>query len=97
MLKSVRKSHSPAFKLKVVMEAYRPDRTIAQVASEYKVHPSQIHQWKTIFKEVGSSIFSRKQDPAIKELKEVVDDLYRQIGQLKVENDWMKKKAEQLS
>ncbi len=97
MSESIRQSHTPAFKLKVVMEAYRPDRTIAQVASEYKVHPTQIHQWKTKFKEAGPEIFSRKQDPAIKEQKALIDDLYRQIGQLKVENDWLKKKAEQLS
>jgi len=79
------------------MEACRPDRTIAQVASEYKVHPSQIHQWKTKFKEAGPDIFSRKQAPEIKEQKELINDLYCQIGQLKVENDWLKKKAEQLS
>jgi transposase len=97
MSKSMRKIHSAAFKLKVVLESYRPDLTIAQVSSQYKVHSTQIHQWKRKFKEDGPNIFSHKKDPKISEMREEKDDLYRQIGQLTVENDWLKKKSELLA
>lgn len=97
MSKSIRKNHSAAFKLKVVLETYRENKTIAQIASEYKVHPTQIHKWKKKFKEEGPTLFSGKKDPKINELRDEIDELYRQIGQLKVENDWLKKKSELLA
>lgn len=94
MIKDMRKKYDGAFKLKIVLETYREQKTIAQIASEYKVHPTQICKWKAKFKQDGSSIFSEKSDREKAEYKELIENLYKQVGQLKVENDWLKKKAE---
>ena len=89
-----RKKYTAAFKLKVVMETYRQERTIAQISSEYGVHSTQIHKWKQKFKRDGPSVFQTGNDSEKENLKELVDELYKQIGQLKVERDWLKKKSE---
>lgn len=94
MQKSMRKTHSGAFKLKVVLGTYMGQKTISQICSEYKVHATQIHKWKNQFKEAGPEIFSRKTDPEKMELKDHIQELYKQIDQLTVEKDWLKKKSE---
>lgn len=91
-----RKQYAGAFKLKVVLETYKETKTLAQIASEYEVHPVMISQWKTKFEREGPSVFQKPKDQEKEELKELVDELYKQIGQLKVERDWLKKKAETL-
>ena len=94
MSKGIRKQYDSAFKLKVVLETYKNEKTLAQIASEYQVHATQIHIWKNQFKAEGPSIFQKTKDQEKAELKELVDELYKQIGQLKVERDWLKKKSE---
>jgi len=94
MSKSIRKQYDGAFKLKVILETYKNEKTLAQIASEYQVHATQIHIWKNQFKEQGPGIFQKAKDHEKSELKELVDELYKQIGQLKVERDWLKKKSE---
>jgi transposase-like protein len=94
MPKGIRKQYDGSFKLKVVLETYKNEKTLAQIASEYQVHSTQIHIWKNQFKEQGAAIFQKTKDQEKAELKELVDELYRQIGQLKVERDWLKKKSE---
>jgi transposase-like protein len=94
MSKGIRKQYDSAFKLKVVLETYKNEKTLAQIASEYEVHATQIHIWKNQFKAEGPAIFQKSKDQEKIELKGLVDELYRQIGQLKVERDWLKKKSE---
>lgn len=94
MPKGIRKQYDGAFKLKVVLETYKNEKTLAQIASEHQVHATQIHIWKSQFKEQGPAIFQKAKDQEKVELKGLVDELYRQIGQLKVERDWLKKKSE---
>lgn len=94
MSKGIRKKYDGAFKLKVVMETYKNEKTLGQIASEYQVHATQIHLWKNQFKEQGPTLFQKAKDQEKAELKELVDELYKQIGQLKVERDWLKKKSE---
>ncbi len=94
MPKNIRKQYDCAFKLKVVLETYKNEKTLAQIASEYQVHATQIHIWKNQFKMEGPSIFQKAKDREKTELKDLIDELYRQIGQLKVERDWLKKKSE---
>lgn len=94
MPKSIRQQYDSAFKLKVVLETYKNEKTLAQISSEYQVHSTQINIWKNQFKAEGSSIFQKIKDQEKVELKELVDELYKQIGQLKVERDWLKKKSE---
>lgn len=90
---TTRKQYSPKFKAKVAVEAIRGERTLSQLASQYHVHPVQIGQWRKIALEQMAELFvdgrSRKGSDSDAEK----DALYEQIGRLKVELDWLKKKV----
>jgi len=102
LLKSVKeagemkKKHDAAFKARVALEAIKGEKTMAQIASEYGVHPNQIGQWKKRLLKDLPSIFSDRRKREGKEVQAEKDELYRQIGQLKVELDWLKKKSQLL-
>jgi transposase-like protein len=81
----------------VALEALRGEKTIAELSSEYGVHGNQIRQWKKKLVEELPAIFSDRRRRSEKEGEELTSELYRQIGQLKVELDWLKKKSELLS
>ncbi len=88
-----RRKFSAAFKARVAREALKEQKTIAQLAAEYDVHPNQISQWKKQLVDVLPEMFSRRRGENEKHRKELTDRLYRQIGQLQVELDWLKKKV----
>jgi len=90
----MRKSFSPDFMAKVALAAIKDDMTTAELSSKYEVHRSQINNWRKRALEGLREIFRGKRDKSIKDNEKIIDELYRQIGQLKVENDWLKKKAE---
>lgn len=92
----MKKNHEAAFKAKVALEAVKGEKTIAQIAGEYGVHPNQIGQWKKRLLEELPGIFSDRRRKEEKEGAAETDELYRQIGQLKVELDWLKKKSQLL-
>lgn len=94
MPKGIRKQYDGAFKLKVILETYKNEKTLAQISSEYQVHATQINVWKKQFQSEGPAIFQKAKDQEKTELRELVDELYKQVGQLKVERDWLKKKSE---
>lgn len=94
---NIRKRYSAKFKAKVALEAVKKEKTIGQLASEYGVHPNQITQWKKRLLEELPDIFSKKREKKESEAEELEAELYRQIGQLKVELDWLKKKSQLLS
>ncbi len=89
----MRKSFSPDFMAKVAVAAIKGDMTTAELSSKYEVHRTQINNWRKRALEGLREIFSTKRDKSIKDNEKLVDELYRQIGQLKVENEWLKKKA----
>jgi transposase len=92
----MRKKYSADFKAKVAMEAILEQKTLAELASEHNVHPTQIVNWKKELQDRASEIFSKNASRESKaaEIKEA--ELYRQIGQLKVEVDWLKKKSTEI-
>jgi transposase len=92
----IRKRHSAGFKAKVALEAVKGEKSIAQLSSEFGVHANQVRQWKKQLLEELPSIFSNKRRKAQKDAEQLESELYRQIGQLKVELDWLKKKSERL-
>ncbi len=94
---NMRKRHDAAFKAKVALEAVKGEKTIAQLASECGVHGNQIRQWRKQLLEELPRIFSDRRKRSETEAEELTAELYRQIGQLKVELDWLKKKSKVLS
>ena len=90
---SKRKQHSTKFKTKVAIEALKELDTISTLASHYEVHPNQISTWKRQLREGTELIFTRKNKRKDKDDQDQLEKLYEQIGRLKVENDFLKKKA----
>lgn len=87
-----RKSFSKEFKAKVAMEAFKGLKTTAELSSEYGVHATQITQWKNQLRENITHVFEGKNGPEERQKDQLIDKLYRQIGELQVQNEWLKKK-----
>jgi len=92
----IRKRHDAAFKAKVALEAAKGEKTIAQLSSEFGVHANQIRQWKKQLLKELPGLFSDRRSKKEKDDEALQEELYRQIGQLKVELDWLKKKSQLL-
>jgi len=92
-LSGMRKRYDGSFKARVALEAIRGDRTVAEIAAAYGVHPNQISKWKKQALDELPKIFSGRYEKTEALGKELTDQLYQQIGRLKVELDWLKKKA----
>jgi transposase-like protein len=89
-----RKRYSAELKARVALEAIKGQKTTNELASEYGVHPTQIAQWKKQVLEELPQLFSSRREKAEQAEEELKAALYQQIGQLKVELDWLKKKVE---
>ena len=92
-MSGMRKRYDGSFKARVALEAIRGDRTVAEIAAAYGVHPNQISKWKKQALDELPKIFSGRYEKTETQGEELVDHLYQQIGRLKVELDWLKKKA----
>lgn len=93
----MRKTFGPAMKAKIALAALKGDKTVAQLASEYEVHPNQVSKWKKRVLELLPSLFEKGGASKGERPEPMTDELYKQIGQLQVENDWLKKKSELLT
>jgi transposase-like protein len=88
-----RKKHSAEFKAKIALEAIKGLKTINEIASEAEVHPTQVNLWKKQLLEEIPSLFTSSRSQKQKNDEDLTAALYQQIGQLKVELDWVKKKS----
>lgn len=93
MMANMRTKRTSEFKAKVALAAIRGDQTITELASLYKVHPNQITTWKRQAQDQLVAAFDNKKAKSLKTDEKLKEELYRQIGQLKVELDWLKKKS----
>jgi transposase-like protein len=94
-----RKQYSPEFKAKVALEAVRGEKTTSELASQYQVHPTMINNWKKQLMEGASHLFEKGTETAKNNdnnQQAQIDELYRQIGQLKVERDFLANRSAQL-
>lgn len=94
MKKQTRRKFSPAFKAKVALEAVKNQQTLAELAKKFEVNPVMISKWKAEFLENLSATFEKSDDAESKDLDS--KELYAAIGQLKVENEFLKKSCKKL-
>lgn len=88
-----RNRYGSSLKAKIALEAIRGEKTAAELAGRYEVHVSQITRWKKQAVERLPEVFSNKVEKDRLEGEKLQGELYKQIGQLKVELDWLKKKS----
>jgi transposase-like protein len=91
-MSTIRNRRSPEFKAKVALEALKERRTVNEIASEMEVHPVQVSQWKKLATDGLFELFA-KPKKAEGAYETLTSRLYQEIGQLKVELDWLKKKS----
>ena len=92
-MKGKRKQHSAAFKAQVALAAVKGDRTINELASQYEVHPTLIHAWKKQLLAGADQVFSNRSQTATADAEADQAELFEQIGRLKMELEWLKKKV----
>ena len=88
-----RRHHSPEFKFKIALEAARGLKTLNEIASDSGLHPNQVSQWKQELLDRGASLFHQPGDHSAQDAEALQTELYEQIGRLKMELEWLKKKA----
>jgi len=87
----IKKRHTQQIKMKVALEAIKGQKTTAEITAKYGVHATQINTWKKYALEIMPEAFSSKRRRSQADQQNLVDELYKQIGQLTVERDWLKK------
>jgi len=97
-MRKMRRKFSAAEKAKIALEAIKGIHTISEIAQRYEVHPTQVNTWRREIVDRLPELFAGKQDASAGAGQDqLIDELYKQIGQLMVERDWLKKKADTLS
>ncbi len=92
-MKSVRRKHTADFKAKVALAALKGDRTVADVAARFGVHPNQIHKWRKQLMDTADTVFASGATDRDKGQDAVISGLYEKIGQLTVERDFLSRRS----
>lgn len=90
-MKTSRRKFTAAFKAKVAIEVLKERETIQQIAARFEVHPTQVSSWKRQFLDGAQQAFGEHDGDENKRLKSELDQLYRKIGKLEIEKDFLKK------
>jgi len=88
----IRRAHTAAFKKQVVMELMKGEKTKSEICSQFEVHPSLADKWRIRVIEGMERLFTEEVSDESQRDRKLIEELYKQIGQLKVESDWLKKK-----
>ena len=88
---NIKHKHSTSFKAKVALEIIKGQESISVICSKYSIHPTQANRWRDKALENMKIGFSKKSIAKEKQKDKLIEELYKQIGQLKVESDWLKK------
>ena len=88
-----RKKHSNELKARIAHDAIRGQKTMSELASEYGVHANQIGRWKKQLLEAAPDVFTRAKNKEAEKNEVERDHLYKKVGQLQIEVDWLKKKT----
>jgi transposase len=88
-----RRKFTATFKTEVVLEALKERKTLSELAQQFDLHPNQIATWKKEFLSSAAKVFESPVDPERQALEQKQDELFRQIGKLQVENDFLKKRV----
>lgn len=88
----IRKRFSNEFKAKVAIAALKGDKTMAELASEFEVHATQVTAWRNELKDRAADVFGGSAGANVQEYKDKIEELYTDIGRMQVENNWIKKK-----
>lgn len=92
-MSKTRRKHSAEFKTKVVLDMLKGTQTLSEIAGKYGVHPTQLTKWRRTFLEKAAEIFSEPGSGKAKTSEKLEGELYKKIGQLQIELDWLKKKS----
>ena len=90
-MKTSRRKHSPAFKAKVALEAIRGEKTIAELAEQFQIHPNQITKWKKQLLNSAQEVFEKGSSNSSSDNSVTIKELHAKIGKLTVENDFLSK------
>ena len=96
-MRKKRRRFSADFKFRVALEAAKGQQTLSELSREYSVHPNQISQWKRQLLENGADVFNQNGASKHQDQEAIQTELYEQIGRLKMELEWVKKKSAQFS
>lgn len=92
-MNNIKRQHSAEFKTNVVLDLLKQEETLSAICSKYSIHPTQARRWKLFALEILRSSFNGKTiSQQLREKDNLIEELYKQVGQLKVELDWLKKK-----
>jgi len=90
---TVRKKCPVAFKAKVCLEAIKEEKTSAELARQYGVHPAQVRWWRKTVKDGVNELFTDNHQRKVEQKNLLIEELHKEVGQLKVELEWLKKKC----
>jgi len=94
---AMRKKFDPALKARVALEAIKGEKTLAELSSEYGVHATQIVQWKQELIRRSADLFAKPDNSLSQQNQELTDKLHKTIGEITMENNWLKKKLQILA